>query len=106
MNEPCVDCPFNESGPGLHLRKSLRPGRWQEILRGLKRDTHFTCHKTADETGDGSDLVCAGALAWQEERGLSSNYQRVMERLSWISRPTQPTGVDKGAASSEQKGNL
>lgn len=83
-DKPCADCPFNSSGAGLHLRKSLGRKRWAEITGGLAREEHFTCHKTADETGDGSNLMCAGAIQWQKRRGVSSNLQRVMERMDWI----------------------
>lgn len=81
MDKPCQDCPFNSKGPGLHLRKSLRPVRWREILDSLRYGQHFPCHKTTHETGDGSDLVCAGAIAWQDKRGFSSQYVRICERL-------------------------
>lgn len=81
VKTPCADCPFNKSGDGLHLRKSLAKGRWQEIISGLKRDGHFTCHKTTHETGNGSNLICAGALDWQAEHGYSSQYARICERL-------------------------
>ncbi len=84
MEKPCADCPFSDSAKGTHLRKSLNPGRMASIKRDLRRDKHFLCHKTTNETGDGSNLVCAGALAWQDERGLSSNYVRVCERLESI----------------------
>ena len=84
MPTACVDCPFNKTGPGAHLRKSLARGRMAEIRRRLRQDEHFVCHKTTDETGDGSKLVCAGALAYQERIGVSSNYQRVMERLEYF----------------------
>lgn len=82
MARPCVDCPFNETGKGLALRRSLRAGRWREILTGLRRGEHFMCHKTTRETGDGSNRTCAGSIAWQEARGLTSQYQRVCERLA------------------------
>lgn len=82
MKEPCVDCPFNRSGPGLRLRRSLHPSRWREILTSLRRDQHFTCHKTTVETGDGSKLMCAGAIAWQEKHTGPSQLQRIMERIS------------------------
>jgi hypothetical protein len=86
MKEMCDNCPFARSGAGLRLRKSLDWYRWQEILESLRHDLHFLCHKTTDETGDGSNLICAGALAWQEKRGLSSNLQRVMERIDYMFR--------------------
>jgi hypothetical protein len=81
MKAMCDNCPFQKSGAGLRLKRSLPRLRWYGILKLLQRDGHFTCHKTSDETGDGSNLMCAGAIAWQEKRGLSSNLQRVMERL-------------------------
>lgn len=83
MKDPCANCPFNKSGAGLHLRKSLYPGRWREILLGLRMGQGFHCHKTTDETGDGSNLLCAGAISYQEKIGTSSNLQRVMERLDY-----------------------
>lgn len=70
----------------MHLRKSLHPERWREILGGLKRGDHFICHKTGDETGDGSNLICAGAMEWQHKRGLTSQYERVCERLEYSVR--------------------
>lgn len=84
MPAMCADCPFASSGPGLHLRRTLERGRWREIQTALLNNQHFTCHKTTDETGDGSKLMCAGAIAWQEKRGVSSNLQRIMERLEWF----------------------
>lgn len=84
MARPCANCPWNETGPGRRLRDSLMPGRWQEIVRAMLAGEHFTCHKTTEETGDGSRLLCAGALRFQCARGVSSNYQRVAERLDWL----------------------
>lgn len=81
MAKPCADCPFNSKGPGLRLRKSLGTMRWREIKRSLLNNQHFTCHKTTEETGDGSNKMCAGAIAWQEKQGTSSNLQRIMERI-------------------------
>ncbi len=84
MEKPCVDCPFNARGPGAHLRRTLHRARWAEILRDLLNNEHFTCHKTTHETGDGSERMCAGAIEWQERRGVSSNLQRIMERVDRI----------------------
>jgi hypothetical protein len=81
MAAPCADCPFSSSRAGVFLRKTLRLGRMREIETALRNDGHFVCHKTARTTGDGSELVCAGAMAWQEKRGLSSQYVRICERL-------------------------
>jgi len=79
----CCDCPFAKSGPGLHLRKSLHPRRWREILFCLRMDGHFHCHKTTDETGDGSELLCAGSLEWQEKNlGYVGQLARIMQQIS------------------------
>lgn len=86
MEKPCANCPFSTSDAGKHLAGTLGPGRLAELKRALRTDHHFICHKTTESTGNGTNLVCAGALAWQEERGLPSNYQRVCERLAWMSR--------------------
>ncbi len=86
MEVPCANCPFSDSAGGRALAKSLHPGRLAEIKRDLKRDQHFICHKTTRETGNGTNLICAGAMAWQEERGLSSQYQRICERLDALNR--------------------
>lgn len=71
-------------GAGLQLRKSLRPGRWMEILRGLRNGDHFKCHKTTEETGNGTELVCAGSLEWQAKHGHSSQFARIAERLDYF----------------------
>lgn len=80
----CEDCPFSNSGPGLHLRKSLGRGCWAEILNGLCHDMHFHCHKTTDETGNGTNLVCAGSLEWSDKHGVSQNLCRIMERIEYV----------------------
>jgi len=85
MPSPCVDCPFNETGPGRHLRDTLRPARWRSIKRDVGSGrAHFLCHKTTDETGDGSKLYCAGALDYQDKLGVSDNYRRVCETLEGL----------------------
>lgn len=88
MVEPCTGCPFNRSGLGLRIRKGLRPSRWREILSGLRRGDVFPCHKTTiedDDTGEAvrgpHERICAGAIAYQEHHGCTSNLQRVMERV-------------------------
>ena len=84
--EKCEDCPFATKGPGLELRKSLRAGRWQEILAGLLKQEHFFCHKTTEDTGNGSNLVCAGSIEWQDKHGTSSQFMRVCETLDYFAR--------------------
>ena len=81
MSEKCADCPFAKSGPGLHLRKSLHPRRWPSILADLRAGKHFTCHKTTEETGNNTNLVCAGAIEWQDKHGRVSTMVQIMRRL-------------------------
>jgi hypothetical protein len=82
----CNQCPFHRSGPGLRIRRGLRPGRWREILAGLRDGGVFSCHKTVEWDDEGEQistgLYCAGALEWQAAHGCTSNYARVAERLS------------------------
>lgn len=82
--QKCADCPFARTGPGARLRRTLTPARWKGILHDLMNDRHFLCHKTTEETGDGSNLVCAGAIEWQDRHGVSANFVRVMERVDGI----------------------
>lgn len=78
----CEDCPFNESGPGRHLRDSLAPGRFESIRADLLERKLFLCHKTTPETGDGTNKVCAGALAFQRKENCVPDGLQVMERLT------------------------
>lgn len=84
MEVPCADCPFSKSEKGTRLRRSLAPGRMTEIRANLRNGGAFECHKTTDETGDGSNLLCAGALEWQHARGISSQMERIGERLAYF----------------------
>jgi phenylpropionate dioxygenase-like ring-hydroxylating dioxygenase large terminal subunit len=88
----CNSCPFASKGKGLALRKGLR--RWRSILATLRRGQVFFCHKTTDDEQDDDfyiprkeDLVCAGAIAWQEKHRCTSNYQRVCENLDYFAEP-------------------
>lgn len=91
VKKKCENCPFQTSGPGLHLRKSLGRGRWSGILHSLMADGFFPCHKTVqydDETGEakrGSGKACAGALEWQTKNlGHVGQFARIMERAEWL----------------------
>jgi hypothetical protein len=80
MPSMCDSCPFARTGAGAHLRRTLR--RWRAILADMKRDKHFLCHKTTDETGEGSNLHCAGSIIWQmKHNGRPSQCARIAERL-------------------------
>ena len=73
MNQLCDDCPFAESGAGLHLRQSLRKGRWRGILMSVRLGQPFYCHKTTNPEGDndddtytanGKEQLCAGSITY------------------------------------------
>ena len=81
LESMCDDCPFATSGKGLYLRKSLGKGRWKEILDSLHHSC-FPCHKTSTETGNGKNIVCAGAYAYQVKHDLWPQYRQVMERIT------------------------
>ena len=77
MPTPCADCPLSDSKAGKHLAKSLNPGRIQGIKAGLLQGGHFMCHETTRQIGNGSNLVCAGALDFQHARGITSRYEEM-----------------------------
>ena len=81
VEKMCENCPFMKDGEGLALRHSLRGERWVNILIGLLRGGHFDCHKTTHETGNGTDLYCAGALDFQAEHGVESDYAKFCRRF-------------------------
>jgi hypothetical protein len=86
MAKPCEKCPFNARGPGRMLRNSLGPGRWRRLLADLRRGRHFFCHETTTETGNGTNLICAGSIAWEERHAQASDLRQVMERLQLMRR--------------------
>jgi hypothetical protein len=73
----CDDCPFQDSGAGLHLRHSLGKGRWEQIKRSLLNGKTFECHKTTRATGNGTNLYCAGALYFQAANGIDTPYMKM-----------------------------
>lgn len=79
----CESCPFNETGPGRHLRNSLGPGRFDSILADLRQEKSFPCHKTAtDKRWTKKARICAGALAWQRQNNCVPQAVQVAERLT------------------------
>jgi hypothetical protein len=97
MLAKCETCPFHTKGPGLTLRKSLR--RWRQITQSILAGAAFYCHKTAmadDEDGfipDGKARYCAGAIEFEDKRGVSSNYRRMCERFDWIAANRRRKGT-------------
>ncbi len=85
MEKMCDNCPFQRTGPGTQIRRALQ--RWPATLDGLRNHGYFLCHNTTkeDEEGEhiqGSGILCAGAIAFQERQGTTSQLQQVMERLT------------------------
>jgi len=84
VEKMCENCPFMEDGDGYALRQSLSPGRWDEIVRGIMAGQRFPCHKTTRETGNGTDLYCAGALERQALHKIETDYMRLCRSLEGV----------------------
>lgn len=115
LDKPCSNCPFNRSGPGLRLRRGLMPGRFAEILRGLKRGDHFICHKTSSEDIDYEKgtcvaemlayggLLCAGAIEWQAKRGIVSQALEICQRLFDKEKKNESTSRSHAAPRADEE---
>jgi|GEM_PF-5140460 len=79
MQEACENCPFVIGSP---IRDTLR--RLPEIEREVLGGNHFFCHKTTRETGNRTDLVCAGALDFQHRHGVISPYELLCRSLEGV----------------------
>jgi hypothetical protein len=90
QEKACDNCPFNESGAGRILRDSLAPGRFASIKADLLKRLSFNCHETTHETGDGTEKICAGALAFQRQHGCVPDTVQVAERLTAINESRKP----------------
>ena len=68
MKKMCADCPFGNSADQLHMRESLRPGRFKELCQSVFAGAYFPCHKTTEFDDDGElvpsnkERMCKGAL--------------------------------------------
>ena len=98
----CDNCPFAEDGPGLFLRRSLAPRRWDEIITGLHKGQHFLCHKTtadAEDDDEGNEvryphaMICAGARYYQRQRGIVSDAEQIMERVEALESMLKQEGT-------------
>lgn len=78
MPAPCDHCPF-EPGP---LRESLL--RLPEIEKAVLAGEAFLCHKTTKQTGNNTNLVCAGAINLQHQHGYFSPFEQICTRLEGI----------------------
>jgi hypothetical protein len=68
MEKMCVDCPFGASKAQRHMRRTLRPGRFNRICQDVWAGSYFPCHKTTRFDDDGelmtnpNERQCRGAL--------------------------------------------
>ncbi len=88
MTTPCADCPFLRKG-GIPLTKD----RIREIggMMLSSAGGEFPCHRTVEYDDEGEESVyhvpgkaeihCAGALAFAEKHGNSTQMMRICERL-------------------------
>lgn len=114
LERMCDNCPFAKSGDGLQLRRSLKPGRWREILKGLRAGEHFLCHKTThhgreDEAGKyqkgGGEQICAGSRAYQTQLGIVSDAEQIMERLKQLQQLQGEKNHERREASGASQGS-
>jgi hypothetical protein len=72
MKEMCESCPFGGSKEQLHMRRSLRRGRFEEICQAVWAGAQFPCHKTTQFDDEGEAIPgphekqCRGALEFIE----------------------------------------
>lgn len=83
LYSPCADCPFRSDRPAFLTRARAR-----EIVRAMKRDQHFDCHKTVDyntDDGEGGSTnksrICAGFAMMCETEGLPTQMMRIAGRI-------------------------
>ena len=77
MRKPCNECPFI---CGSSTNRTLREGRLEEIVDGLRSDATFTCHKSLSLPSS-EQQHCAGALIFSEREGNVGQMVRFAERL-------------------------
>jgi hypothetical protein len=105
MKEKCADCPFGRSAKQLHMRHSLKPGRFKEICQAVWQGGYFPCHKTTEFDDDGESVpsadekVCRGSLEFLERaakardrRYLTGRWQRRAKSFVYVEgmRDTHP----------------
>jgi hypothetical protein len=85
---PCTGCPFLRRG-GV---KGLSPGR---VRDALKSDSHFLCHKTTRETGNGTNRVCAGWAAVLVKEGGGGQMFRILGRIGALDHVVNAEWLDE-----------
>jgi hypothetical protein len=78
MPEMCKDCPFGSSKAQRHMRKTLRPGRFNAICQEVWQGAWFACHKTT-QFRDGDDEDYTPGPQEKQCRGAVEFVQRATE---------------------------
>lgn len=87
MKEMCADCPFGRTPKQMHMRRSLRAGRFDEICQSVFQGYAFICHKTTTHDDEGEweptakDRECLGSIEFRE-RAIASRESRERRALS------------------------
>jgi hypothetical protein len=94
MNAMCDSCPFGHTAKQRHMRKSLRPGCFEEICQSVWLGGYFPCHKTTkfDDEGEtiphAGEKMCLGALEFVEraakQRESSERRAQCADRIAAI----------------------
>lgn len=92
LKKPCKDCPFLK---GSSTQLTLAPGRIEEIVKDIKNDMTFQCHKTLDYYTDKptQSQHCAGALAYHEKYGTTD--RNFLLRLAIMLKIYEPSNLDR-----------
>ncbi|WP_144472957.1 hypothetical protein [Bacillus pumilus] len=77
IKKPCVDCPFLEDSRTF---KTLSKNRLKGIIKDIRDDSSFTCHKTL-ELPSAEQQHCGGALIFLEREESPNQIMRIAERI-------------------------
>ena len=77
LKTPCRDCPFIT---GSSTNISLAKGRIEGIVKDIREDLSFTCHKTL-ELPEMDQQHCAGAMIFLEREENPNQIMRIAERI-------------------------
>ncbi|MFS0883264.1 hypothetical protein [Metabacillus niabensis] len=82
LKKPCKDCPFIK---GSSTNVTLSEGRIEGIVKDLRNDMSFTCHKTLDKPKL-EQQHCAGAMIFLEKEDRPNQIMRIAERIGLYDR--------------------
>lgn len=80
LKKPCKECPFIK---GSCTNITLREGRLEEIVKDIRSDMSFICHKTLDNK---EKEHCGGALIFLEKENNPNQMMRIAERIGLYDR--------------------